>query len=146
MSCPSSEVSLYGCVVTVLEKERGWDQQWREERQRRGRGRDWRGGRNWRASRNGEKGPPPTGEGEEGGEENEQGNSRLQSSLIDPREVPRKGLFYEVYKDITVIFGWHLVWHVCLSRSHLAVINVGDYQPHLLVAYLKFADIIFGEP
>lgn len=66
-------------------------QRWRDNRRGRGRGRgrgDWhdRGG-NWQAI------------GEEG-EENEELNSRLYSSLTNPQDVPRKGYFFEVYRTI----------------------------------------------
>ena len=80
---------------------------WREDRWRgRGRGRGRRGWAQgtWHDDNHPRErwGPWAGGEEEGEGEEGENGldNSRLYSALIDPQDIPRKGIFYEVRIDV----------------------------------------------
>ncbi len=100
--------ALWRAVCVCLERDRERDMKWREERRRGGWGRgrrgDWRRG-TWhddsygRGERGRWHGEEEGGEEEEEEEENALGNSRLYSALIDPQDVPRKGIFYEVCCD-----------------------------------------------
>ena len=79
-----------------VEKDRVRDLQQRENwrgRDRRGRGGPRMGrGRRWQ--------PDQEGEWEGSPEMEENQNSRLMDSLINPQEVPRKGYFFEVCNEL----------------------------------------------